>query len=183
MQRGCFFLLFLFRKKLDSEIYKTSYIVKPNFLRKQGVDMTWSELFTEGIQPELEQIAAYIGNPLWEQLRYFIEDSYKVSPSVEYSKCSEAKGWNVKYKKSSKSLCTLYPDSGCFTALVTIGKALAEEAELILPSCTDYVQNVYKNAAGLNGARWLMIKVTSKDILDDVKRLIQVRVKPVIIKN
>lgn len=145
--------------------------------------MTWSELFTEGIQPDLEQIAAYIGNPLWEQLINFIEDTYNVSPSVEYSKCSEAKGWNVKYKKSSKSLCTLYPDSGCFTALVTIGKAQAEEAELILPSCTDYVQDVYKNAGGLNGARWLMIKVTSQGILDDVKRLIQTRVKPVIIKN
>ncbi|WP_334291177.1 DUF3788 family protein [Alkaliphilus transvaalensis] len=32
-----------------------------------------------------------------------IEDTYKVKPQVEYSKCSALPGWNVKYKKSVKS--------------------------------------------------------------------------------
>jgi hypothetical protein len=45
-----------------------------------------------------------------------------VKPKLSYSGCSMDggawKGWNVKYKKSGKVLCSLYPKQGYFLALV-----------------------------------------------------------------
>lgn len=95
-----------------------------------------------------------------------------------YSKCSAQPGWNIKYQKSGKSLCTLYPMEGYFIALVVIGEKERPQAELLMPALTPYTQEIYHNAGGLNGARWLMLNVTAEDVLQDVKSLIMLRVKP-----
>ncbi|MDY4081915.1 MAG: DUF3788 domain-containing protein [Candidatus Metalachnospira sp.] len=140
--------------------------------------MERKDRFSPDIEPQIELIGEFINSSLWDELRSFIEGTYEVQPSIEYSKCSLETGWNVKYKKGSRSICTVYPQENSFTCLVTIGRKEADEAELLLPSLSKYVQEVYSNAGSLNGARWLMINVTDDNILEDVKRLILVRVKP-----
>jgi hypothetical protein len=74
-------------------------------------------------------------------------------------------GWNVKYQKSGKSLCTLYPMEGFFIALVVIGNKESFEAELMLPLLSSYTQSLYQNTAFSAGGRWLMINVTDQTIL------------------
>lgn len=139
--------------------------------------MTWSDEFTKEIRPEISDITKYINNPFWTLLCEFIENTYLIKPLIEFSKCSLAKGWNVKYKKGSRSICTLYPKKGYFTILISIGSNEVEETEFILPSCTSYLQEIYKNTNLFNGSRWLMIDVTSEEIFRDVKNLISIRAK------
>ena len=139
--------------------------------------MKWCDCYSKIEVPSLESIAKYINNPLWENVRSHLEETYKVSPKVEYSTCSGAPGWNVKYKKSGRALCTLYPDEGFFTCLVCIGSREQVEAEILLSFCTEYLRNLYWSVKPFNGSRWLMIRVTSSDILEDVKRLIALRVQ------
>ena len=139
--------------------------------------MNWNELYPKARQPDLPAVSDYIGNPLWEELRGHLESTYDVLPTVEHSICSGAPGWNLKYKKSGRALCTLYPAQGFFTCLVSVGSKEAMEAELLLSACTDYLRELYWNAKPYNGGRWLMIAVTSAEILEDVKTLISLRVK------
>lgn len=139
--------------------------------------MTWNVQFPQTRMPELSEINSHIDSPLWMQLCEYLEITYGVSPSTEYSRCSAAPGWNVKYKKGSKALCTLYPNKGYFTCLVSVGSKQAMEAELLLTSCTQYLYDLYWNSKPFNGGRWLMIDVTSQDIIEDVKKLIALRVK------
>lgn len=140
--------------------------------------MAWNEVYTQAQKPKWEEISAYVDSPEWEKLCGFLETTYGVSPLIEYSVCSGAPGWNVKYKKSSRSLCTIYPEKGHFTCLVSIGRKEAVEAELILNTCTPYLQNLYENTRLFNGSRWLMIDVTSEEIRRDVEELIRIRVHP-----
>ena len=140
--------------------------------------MTWNEEFTKISKPASEQIHAHIGSPLWDEFCTFLESTYSVQPCIEYSQCSGAPGWNVKYKTGGRSLCTLYPREGYFTCLVSIGSKESMEAELLLSICTEYVQELYQATKPFNGARWLMIDVKSAEILHDVKQLIGIRVKP-----
>ncbi|MDF2838971.1 MAG: hypothetical protein K0S60_674 [Evtepia sp.] len=140
--------------------------------------MNWNVQFPQTLKPELSEINAHIDNSLWMQLLEYLSTTYEVNPSTEYSRCSGAPGWNVKYKKGSKALCTLYPNKGYFTCLVSVGSKQAMGAELMLGTCTEYLSNLYWNARPFNGGRWLMIDVTSQEILNDVKRLIALRVKP-----
>ncbi len=140
--------------------------------------MSWDELYTKIEEPSLGQIDRYIGSPLWKDLQNFLETIYSVQPKVTYSNCSAQKGWNVKYQKSGKSLCTLYPMPGYFIALVVVGAKESTEAELLMPFCTDYVQELFARTRFSAGGKWLMIDVTDADILEDVKRLIEIRVRP-----
>lgn len=139
--------------------------------------MNWNEQYPKAEQPDLAQVSAYIGTPLWEDLCSHLELTYSVSPTMDHSLCSGATGWNLKYRKNGRALCTLYPAEGFFTCLVSIGSKEAPEAELLLSSCTEYLRTLYWNTQVFNGGRWLMIDVTSPEILGDTKSLIALRVK------
>jgi hypothetical protein len=139
--------------------------------------MTWNEIYLKTAQPTLEQIREYIGSPLWQELCASLETGYSIQPVIEHSTCSGAPGWNVKYRKSGRALCTLYPRNGYFTALVSVSAAEATEAEMLLLTCTEAMQALFRRTAPFNGGRWLMIDVTDKAILADTLRLIGLRVK------
>lgn len=139
--------------------------------------MEWVNLFTADKQPTEAEIAEYIASPLWNNLNEFLQENYEVEPKYTYSTCSGQPGWNVKYQKAGRSLCTLYPMEGFFIALVVIGAREEMEAEPVLLSCDESIQKMYHESVPLMGGRWLMIHVTNEKILDDVKRLIQLRRK------
>lgn len=139
--------------------------------------MEWTTLYPANIQPTESQISEFIATPLWASLNDFICESYEVGPKYSYSACSGQPGWNVKYQKAGRSLCTLYPMDGFFIALVVIGAKERMEAELLAPSFTEHVRTLLKSSGSLAGAQWLMIQVTDDEILADVKRLIQLRRK------
>ena len=139
--------------------------------------MDWMNRYPAGVQPTERQIAEFIASSLWADLNVFLRESYAVEPKYSYSVCSGQPGWNVKYQKAGRSLCTLYPMDGFFIALVVVGAKEQMEVELLAPSFTAHVQELLQSAGGLAGARWLMINVTDEDILLDVKTLIQIRRK------
>ena len=137
--------------------------------------MDWNLLYSYVTPPTWEQVTEYIGSPLWAEFNERIQSAYQIKPCMEYSRCSMQAGWNIKYKKGGKSLCTLYPMQGYFIALVVVGSHELTEAEFLMPQCSDYVQTVFKNTKTGNGQKWLMLDVRDRGIMDDVFRLINLR--------
>lgn len=137
--------------------------------------MDWNMLYTNGDAPSLKQIAEYIDNPLWAEFDSRIRSAYRIEPYMDYSRCSMQPGWNIKYKKSGKSLCTCYPMQGYFIALVVIGSRELTEAELLMLLFSDYVQKVFRDAKTGNGQKWLMLEVRDKEIMNNVFELINLR--------
>ena len=137
--------------------------------------MDWNLLYSNVTPPTWEQVTEYIGSPLWAEFNERIQSAYQIKPCMEYSRCSMQAGWNIKYKKGGKSLCTLYPMQGYFIALVVVGSHELTEAEFLMPQCSDYVQTVFKNTKTGNGQKWLMLDVRDREIMDDVFCLINLR--------
>lgn len=126
--------------------------------------------------PTLDEIGTYIQNPVFQKFCSEIKDAYKCTEKIEYSCCSMEPGWNVKFKKSGKSLCTLYPRESYFTAMIVVGRKEKESVEEILPECTSRLQEIYKETKEGNGQRWLMIDLEDHDSMyHDVLRLIKIR--------
>lgn len=138
--------------------------------------MSWNEQYPKSTMPSFEEMSSFVGNPLWDELCIYLQEVYGVFPKIEHSICSGAPGWNLKYKKSGRALCTLYPAEGFFTCLVSVGSREAMEAEFLLSACTEYLRKLYWNTKPFNGGRWLMIALTSAEVLEDVKKLIDLRV-------
>lgn len=128
--------------------------------------------------PDMEEMSRFIQNPLFDELCVSLESTYKAKSKIEFSKCSWEYGWNVKMKKSGKTLCTVYPRENYFTVLVVVGAKEKGEAEQILPGMSREIQNIYYQTQEGNGQRWLMIDLEDKgDVYEDVLKLIELRVK------
>ncbi len=126
--------------------------------------------------PAIEEIGEYVQNPVFMQFCTEIRNTYQCSGKTEYSSCSWEKGWNVKFKKAGKSLCTIYPREGSITVLVVVGNKEKPLVEAILPDCTVEMQNIYHQTQEGNGQRWLMVDLADRDDLyDDVLRFIGIR--------
>lgn len=140
--------------------------------------MQWQEQYKQDNKPSLEKINEFVDNTLWLELCDYIEGAYAVAPSIEYSRCSMEPGWNVKYKKGSKSICTLYVRQGFFTCLLVVSAKNSKELAPVLDRCEPYIQNLYQEAKPFNDCRWLMIDVTTPKLLENVQQLLVMRVKP-----
>lgn len=141
--------------------------------------MEWNDLFGRENQPTYEEIDNFIGSSLWKEINDYLRGVYAVQPKMVYSPCQAQPGWNVKYHNKSKALCTLYPMQGYFIALVVISNKEEVEAELLMPALSNSTQNLYSETKTLGKmGKWLMLEVFDSDILEDVKKLIAVKVKP-----
>jgi len=141
--------------------------------------MQWSEQFNAEHEPSASQINAFVNTPLWDDLVNHLQQTYHVNPKLSYSSCAMQdgfwKGWNIKYKKSGQSLCTLYPKQGYFAALMPIGLRQMNDAELLMPTCTEYTQNLFAQTVLGHNGKSLAFDIKSTQVLDDLKKLITLR--------
>ena len=128
--------------------------------------------------PTLSEISEYIqlpGRNLWENLNELLQKRYNSAPKISFSKCSGKPGWNVKYQKSGKSLCTLYPEKDSFIALIVIRLDLIPAIEGSLDPFDAGILETIKTSKPFNGTLWLMIRVENEVILQDVKKLLDLK--------
>ena len=125
--------------------------------------------------PAIEGSMAEAVQERWRNLTAHIESAYKSAPLIVYSVCAGQPGWNVKYKKGSKALCTLYPEPDSFIALVVLGQADLVKLDAVRPVYTSYLLELADGARLFNNTKWLMIRVTDDAVLDDVKKLLALK--------
>lgn len=128
--------------------------------------------------PTIDEISEFVRNPLFDDLCQKMMVTYKANCKIEFSKCSWAYGWNIKFKKYGKTLCTIYPKESYFTALVVIGKKEKEQAEEALLEMSPEIQEIYRRTQEGNGQRWLMIDLEDAGaVYNDALALIDIRAK------
>lgn len=145
---------------------------------KAAGPVPWDVAWPQQMEPALSDIGAWVNNPAFEELSVWLGETYGAEPSIEFSRCSMDRGWNVKYKRGSKALCTLYVRSGYFTAMVTLGAKQTAELEVLLPTFSDALQELYQQTPAFNGGKWLVIDVKDRTQLEDIQRLILLKAKP-----
>ncbi len=144
--------------------------------------MSENLILDNGHEPSMNEINLYFAEKArknWSEMVGFIEQNYKTKQQISYSTCSGKPGWNVKYKKSSKALCTLYPEKDLFTVLIVLGRNEIEVFEETREEFSPYINDLYDQSALFNGTKWLMIEVTDDIILEDVKELIMMKTSKV----
>lgn len=136
----------------------------------------WDAMFSSEQTPGLKDFNNFIGSGLWEEFTCGIEKKYNIKPQICYSTCPMQRGWNIKYRKGGKALCTLYPQKGFFTALVVTGDKEDFAVRAMLPVFTEYTKKLCENTPSLNKmGKWLMVNVTSAGILKDLFALVEIK--------
>ena len=130
----------------------------------------------KGYRPTLEEIGEYIANPVFTQFCSDMKTQYDCVGKTEYSSCSWMPGWNVKFKKAGKNLCTGYPQEGFFTIFIVAGETERTAVEAVLPSGAPEAREVYEQTEAGNGQKWLMFDVEdAEEMYRDIFRLIGIR--------
>ena len=127
--------------------------------------------------PSPEEMQAALGPacPYWERLTQFIAAAYAIPPDLSFG--GKNYGWNLWYRKSGKSLVSLYPQQNGFIAQVVLGKEQVEKA-LILP-LGEKVGMLLRETPQLHDGKWLWIPVTCEADAADVEQLLSVKRRPV----
>jgi len=126
--------------------------------------------------PNIDEISAYIKNPLFDEFYEYLNSEYKAICKIEYSKDVWLQGWNIKFKKAGKSLCVIYPKEKVFTVLIVVSAKEKGSVEYLLPSFSEQTQKIYYTTKEGNGQRWLMIDLRRNDsVYKDVLQLIRIR--------
>ena len=126
--------------------------------------------------PSLEEVSAFIRNPIFMQICSELKDKYQCQEKIAFSSCSLEPGWNVKLKKAGKTLCTIYPRSLFCTVMVVAGRKEKAAVEAVLPECTPELQDIYRQTREWNGQKWLMVDLKDDNgVYQDLLRLIHIR--------
>ena len=123
-----------------------------------------------------EQLESLLGETVilaWNELIEFIELHYDFEPVWDYG--GKYGIWEVKYRKSGKTLCAFYIKDGCFTVLVVFGKAEREKFELSQKEFCFKIIETYTNTRQYHDGKWLWINVSDNSLIKDIKRLIVIK--------
>jgi hypothetical protein len=127
-------------------------------------------------QPTMPEVLDALGSvqPLWEKLTQFISNNYPIP--VEWKFGGKNYGWNIWYRKSGKTLVSLYPQHEGFVAQIVLGKDQVNQSLSL--KLGKHVGIVLKEIPQLHDGRWLFIQVKTEQDIKDIQQLLQVKRKP-----
>ena len=140
--------------------------------------MEFERMLDEDHEPSEREILAAIGaGDLWLDLKEYIDQSYDFLPELVFY--GKKYGWTIRYRKSGKTLISLFPEHGAFTALIVLGKREGEKAAEMLDELSPATRKLIGSAEQLHDGRWLWIRILEPAHVEDVKRLLATKRKPI----
>jgi hypothetical protein len=112
----------------------------------------------------------------WEQLQEFLDTHYDLQKETLYY--GDKYGWLVRYRKSGRTMVSLFPETNSFSFLIVYGmkeinKFLTQETEFL-----PFTNEVFHKTKKLHDGKWVWIRVTDSAVLEDLKRLVAIKRKP-----
>jgi hypothetical protein len=123
-------------------------------------------------------MADFIGEPAkgaWVKLRRFLKENYDIMPEMIFDK---KHGWDVRYRKSGKTLTTLTPEKGAVRILMVLGREESEKALLMRKELSPQVHKLIENTKQLHDGRWLWIRLFQTKDAEDIEKLLLIKRKP-----
>lgn len=127
-------------------------------------------------QPADTDIRQAIGPslPLWDALLGFIRDRYAAQEDFAFL-YGKKYGWAWRFRMKGQLLASLYPAQGRYVAQVNLSPAAVERAQSM--ALGENVQQAIARAHPYPEGRWLFIAVESEQDVQDVQRLLALRVE------
>ena len=139
--------------------------------------MEFKRMLDNAHLPSDEEILNTIGPVgLWFDLRQYLKESYDSQPELVFY--GKKYGWTIRYRKSGKTLCSLFPEHGSFTVLIVFGRQEGEKTTEILNELSSTTRGLIESTSQLHDGKWLWIRMCEKAQVDDVKLLLVTKRKP-----
>ncbi len=129
--------------------------------------------------PTEDSITDFIGkqvSKVWINLKQNIEDRYDFEPETVYY--GKKYGWTIRYRKSGKTLCSLFPERGAITVLIVLGSKEIEKVANLQDEISPRIGKIMSEAEKLHDGKWLWIRIITIDDVKDIMKILALKRKP-----
>jgi hypothetical protein len=140
--------------------------------------MTYERMIDGNNKPTEHEILKTIGTQsiFWKSLCDYLKNHYTFTPEMNF--WGKKHGWNIRYRKSGKTLCALFPETNNFSVLIVLGRKEVEKTENSISQLNSRVRKIFEKTDQLHDGRWLWIRILDETDLEAVKSLIGFKRKP-----
>ena len=114
---------------------------------------------------------------LWSVLRKYLADHYPECVPV-FTIEGKDKSYTIRYRKSGKTLVTLYPASKSLIVLVVLGKKEIAKVETFESKLSKKIRDLFRNTKQYHDGRWLWIKPSIPKDIESIKALLSTKRRP-----
>jgi hypothetical protein len=138
--------------------------------------MTHSAFMDPAAPPTEPQVIAAIGEvaPLWRELVNRLTREIGAKSTFRWD--GRNYGWSLPFTRAGRSFVTLTPQSGGMQALVVLGRHEADMARAL--PLNGLTRAIFEASPQLHDGRWLFLSIGSHDDLDDLLKLLTVKLPP-----
>jgi hypothetical protein len=135
--------------------------------------MAYGAFVDKAHPPSAEEIESCLGLQwaTWQDLTLFVQDGYKTSSELKYY--GKNYGWALRYKKGGKALLSLYPSKDAFTAQIIFTEAEMQQAKTA--GIGAGIIRTFEQANPYSEGRWLFIPVNTAADLQDIKKMLEIK--------
>ncbi|WP_315109542.1 DUF3788 domain-containing protein [Clostridium intestinale] len=129
--------------------------------------------------PTEEELKHLMGDDIfrnWSLINKFIEKNYEMD--ILWNKGGKTGVYELKYRKSSKTLCALYPKEQGLCILIIFGKAERDKFENSREEFSEYINKFYDNTKQYHDGKWLYINRVDDEIAKDIEKLLLIKKRP-----
>jgi hypothetical protein len=130
-------------------------------------------------QPTEEEMLDFIGKraeKVWRKLKQFLAENYDMTPETLFY--GKKYGWTIRYRKSGRTLCSLFPEEGGFTFHIVLGKREVVKFEGVREEWSPDIRELFDTTKQLHDGRWLWINQPDVGNLRDLERLLMIKRRP-----
>ena len=140
--------------------------------------MSYERMVHKEFKPTEKQMLELLGKKatLWSDLREYLATHYDHTPELDFG--GKKYGWAIRYRKSKKTLITLFPERGGFTALIVLGREEIAKVNAILDELSLNVREILITTKQLHDGCWSWIRPSSKADIESIKALLGMKRQP-----
>jgi hypothetical protein len=127
-------------------------------------------------EKELNQLMGEDIYITWHAINKFIEDNYDMD--MLWNNGGKTGIYELKYRKSGKTFCALYPREKGIRILIIFGKIEREKFESSRGDFSEYISNFYDNTHQYHDGKWLYLEIIGDTAIGDIEKLLLIKKKP-----
>ena len=109
---------------------------------------------------------------LWNEIESFVLQEYP-STIREWNYSGKNYGWGYRLKDKKRAIIYLTPSDGFFRIAIVFGEKATKEA--ILSSISQEIKDIISSAKVYAEGRGFIVDITNKELIEDIKTLIKIK--------
>ena len=124
--------------------------------------------------PSFDDMVSYCGDvgELWKEMDQYLCDKLNMKGCIRFPYGNKY-GWSMKYSYNNKHICDVFAENGAFMVLIRISD---DAIEPIYNDLSSYAKTLWDNKYPCGSGGWLNYRITNKEQLQDLMKIIDIKV-------